>query len=90
MYPLVLLFGVSVYLDTDVREYVVPMASIGAGIAGYHYIIQRISQFHAAGCSVLSVSCETEYTFHFGFINVPMMAFTVFTVVLLLAWYSRS
>lgn len=86
MYPLVLLFGISLILDTDVVEYVVPMATIGGGIAGYHYIIQRIEQFQSAGCSVTSVSCDTEYTYYLGIVTIPFMAFTAFLGILLINW----
>jgi disulfide bond formation protein DsbB len=86
MYPLVILFGVSLLLDTDVVEYAVPMATIGGGIAGYHYIIQRMEQFQSAGCSVTSVSCDTEYTFYMGIVTIPLMAFTAFLGILLLNW----
>ena len=86
MYPLVLLFGISWLLDTDVVEYAVPMATIGGGLAGYHYIIQRIEQFQSAGCSVTSVSCDTEYTFYMGLVTIPLMAFTAFLGILLINW----
>jgi disulfide bond formation protein DsbB len=86
MYPLVILFGVSWLLDTDVVEYAVPMATIGGGIAGYHYIIQRMEQFQSAGCSITSVSCDTEYTFYMGIVTIPFMAFTAFLGILLLNW----
>ncbi|MFB6099679.1 MAG: disulfide bond formation protein B [Candidatus Nanohalobium sp.] len=86
MYPLVLLFGVSWLLDTDVAEYAVPMATIGGGIAAYHYMIQRIEQFHSAGCSIMQVSCDTEYTFYMGIVTIPFMAFTAFLGILLLNW----
>jgi len=91
MYPLVVLFGISWLLDTDLVEYAVPLTTIGGGIAGYHYIIQRIEQFQSAGCSITSVSCETEYTFYLGIVTIPLMAFTAFLGVLLLNWkYGES
>lgn len=91
MYPLTLLFGVSILLDTDIVEYAVPMATIGGGIAGYHYIIQRIEQFSSAGCSITSVSCETEYTYYLGIVTIPFMAFTAFLGILLINWkYGES
>jgi disulfide bond formation protein DsbB len=86
MYPLVLLFGISWLLDTDVVEYAVPMATIGGGIAGYHYIIQRMEQFQSAGCSITSVSCDTEYTYYLGIVTIPLMAFTAFLGILLIDW----
>jgi len=86
MYPLVLLFGISWLLDTDIVEYVVPLTTIGGGIAGYHYIIQRIEQFQSAGCSVTSVSCDTEYTYYLGIVTIPLMAFTSFLGIMLINW----
>lgn len=87
MYPLVVLLGVSILFDSrDLKDYLVPMALTGIPIAAYHYITQRAEQFHSAGCSIMQVSCETEYTFYFGYITVPMMALTAFIVVLVLIW----
>ncbi len=86
MYPLVLLLGVSWYLNTDIVEYAVPFTTIGGGIAGYHYAIQRFSQFQSAGCSITSVSCDTQYTFYMGLVTIPLMAFTAFLGILLLNW----
>jgi hypothetical protein len=35
---------------------------------------------------VFAVSCSTEYTFHFGYINISMLALTVQLAILVLAW----
>ncbi|MFB6216845.1 MAG: disulfide bond formation protein B, partial [Candidatus Aenigmatarchaeota archaeon] len=74
MYPLVVIMAVAILFEKkEVRDYVIPLSVIGASISVYHYTIQRITQFHSAGCSVLSVSCETQYTFYFGYVTIPMM-----------------
>lgn len=87
MYPLVVLIGVSLLFDSrDVKDYVVPMTLIGIPIATYHFLTQRVEQFHSAGCSITQVSCSTEYTFHFGYITIPTMALTAFLVILVLMW----
>ncbi|MFB6147410.1 MAG: disulfide bond formation protein B [Candidatus Nanohaloarchaea archaeon] len=91
VYPMVVLLGTALALDRDdVADYVLPLAILGIPVSIYHYIVQRISQFHAAGCSVLSVSCSTEYTFYFGYINVPMMALTAMLAILVLMWKFSS
>ncbi len=92
IYPLVALFGTALFLDRqDVREYAIPLLLIGIPISAYHYAIQRIDQFTSAGCSVFAVSCSTEYTFHFGYINISMLALTVQLAILVLAWrFGRS
>lgn len=87
MYPLVILLGVSLLFNSrDIKDYVIPMTLVGIPIAAYHFITQRVEQFHAAGCSITQVSCATEYTFHFGYITIPTMALTAFLVILVLMW----
>jgi len=87
IYPLVVLLGTALVLKKDdIADYVMPLAMIGIPISVYHYMVQRIDQFHSAGCSVLSVSCETTHTFYFGYISIPMMALTALVAVLVLMW----
>jgi len=87
MYPIAVLAGTALLLDLrDLAEYVLPLSILGATTAVYHYGIQRIEQFHSAGCSVTAVSCSTEYTFHFGYITVPMMALSAFVAITVLAY----
>ncbi len=91
IYPMVVLLGVAIVLrKDDVSDYVMPLAMIGIPIAAYHYMIQRLDQFQDAGCSVLSVSCETTYTFYFGYISIPMMALTAMIAILVLVWRFSS
>ncbi len=87
MYPLVLILGAGLILeDRNVRDYVIPLAVAGIPIAFYHSLMQRFEQFHSAGCSITAVSCSTEYTFHYGYITIPVMSLTAFTAILLLVW----
>lgn len=87
MYPLVLIFGVALILKkTDVEDYALPIALMGSGLSFYHYLVQRVEQFQSAGCSVTQISCETQYTYYFDYITIPMMAFTVFLTVAVLNW----
>lgn len=87
MYPVAVLSGTALFLDkSDLRDYVLPLALIGAPIAFYHGMIQRFDQFSSAGCSITAVSCSTEYTFHYGYITIPVMAFTAFIAIILVLW----
>jgi len=87
MYPLVIIILVAiVFDDKNIKDYVMPLSITGLAIALYHYAIQRVSQFQSAGCSITSVSCNTEYTFHFGYITIPMMAATAFLAIIILMW----
>lgn len=88
MYPLVVILGVGLlFNDENARDYALPLAMIGLPISLYHALLQRYDQFESAGCSVTSVSCEAvDLSFHFGYITVPVMAFTAFLGILILMW----
>lgn len=70
----------------DMRDYLIPLLLVGIPIATYHTIYRRFEQFGSAGCSITQVSCATEHTFHFGYINTPVMSLTAMLVMLFLLW----
>jgi disulfide bond formation protein DsbB len=87
MYPIAVISGSALFLEkSDLRDYVMPLALIGAPTAFYHGMIQRFEQFTSAGCSVTAISCSTEYTFHYGYITIPVMALTAFLVIIFVLW----
>lgn len=91
MYPLVLILGIGIlFKDDNVTDYALPLTMIGLPIAFYHSLVQRYAQFQSSGCSVFSVSCSTEYTFYFGYVTIPVMAFTAFLGILILLWRFRD
>jgi len=87
MYPLVILFAVSLVFDReDVADYVLPTSLIGFGIAVYHYLIQFLPELQSSGCSITSVSCEATYTFYFGHISIPTMAAAAFLAITVVSY----
>jgi disulfide bond formation protein DsbB len=87
MYPIAVISGSALFLgNSDLKDYAMPLALIGAPMALYHGVIQRFEQFTSAGCSVTAVSCSTEYTFHYGYITIPVMALTAFLVIIFVLW----
>ena len=85
MYPLVLLTPIALYFrDKYIVRYVVPMSVIGGGIAIAHYI-QQLTQVAMCGGTT---SCAVKYTFHYGYITIPVMALTSFalTIVFISNW----
>lgn len=87
MYPIAVISGSALFLDkSDLKDYAMPLALIGAPIGFYHSMIQRFEQFTSSGCSVTAVSCSTEYTFHYGYITIPVMALTAFLVIIFVLW----
>jgi len=87
MYPLVLIFGISLILDKEnVADYTLPLSLVGLTIAVYHYMIQFLPALQSTGCSITSVSCEATYTFYFGHISIPVMAAAAFGAIALVSY----
>ena len=89
MYPLIVLAAFSLHeYSRPIRRSILTLSGLGFLLSGYHYLSQL---FHAPGiCSLTSASCSTKIVFSFGFISIPLMAFTVFAIVLYVLWISRD
>lgn len=83
MYPMVLLLGVAWFKkDRSIIPYVFGMAVIGELIAIYHYTVQL--GLFPAPCTVsgYSVSCAQKFVLQFGYITIPLMAFSAFLLIM--------
>lgn len=94
MYPLVFIFGLSLFKRKDghAADYGLLLAIPGALIAGYHYLLQR-GIVTGAACDALgySVSCSKVFVMHYGYITIPMMAFSAFVLIIVtLLAYKKS
>ncbi|MDO8435978.1 MAG: disulfide bond formation protein B [bacterium] len=85
MYPESIIFGIALWRKRDASDYGIALSLIGIFISGYHYILQ-IGIIPATSCSVVgySVSCSKVFSMSFGYITIPMIAFTAFLLILLL------
>lgn len=86
MYPQVVLLGLALWKrDYRIAIYSIALSAIGAVIAAYHYLLQ-IGVAPSVPCSAVgySVSCSQRFVLQFGYITIPMMAFTAFILILLL------
>ena len=82
MYPQVLLFFVALWKsDKRVVRYSLTLSIIGAAIALYHYIVQRVN--YSINCGTDAASCTLKYTFAYGYITIPMMALTAFVLLII-------
>ena len=82
MYSLALVLTVAaVRQDRGIRVYAVPLAAIGAGIALYHWLLERFPDLDAGVCSV-TVPCEFVWFERFGFVTLPFMALTAFVSII--------
>ncbi len=95
MYPQVLLVLIAMYYKTkDVVQYLLPLTFIGMLISLRHYIEQIQAKLAPldplAPCDLTGISCAKTYTFHFGYITLPMMAFSAFALVMVILVIIRS
>ena len=85
MYPLVpVLFVGALRRDPAVRWYAGPIALVGAGIAGYHTLIEWRPQLDTGACELTGPSCTFVWFREFGFITLATMALVAFLTILIL------
>lgn len=84
MYPQVLLFGLALLKkDRKIYDYSIALCTIGILIASYHYMLQR-GVAPSLICSITSPdSCAQVPFLQFGYITIPMMSLTAFSMILL-------
>ena len=84
MYPLIIIIAVGILRkDKNLYQYVLPMSVLGWLIALYHILLQKGILPEAVAPCVIGASCKTAYTGYFGFITIPVMSFTAFTIITL-------
>lgn len=90
MYPIAVILGIAAYRrDASVRVYIAPIAVIGGAISVYHYLIQWFPRLETTACTT-AVPCTGVWFRVFGFISIPYMALSAFTLVLVLMWVARA
>lgn len=86
MYPQVLLLLIALWKkDRNIATYILALSVLGMLIAAHHYseqvalALQPVPDNSLVPCDASGVSCaKTEIRFTFGYITLPMMAFTAF------------
>jgi len=82
MYPLAILLGVAFYRnDKDISKYALPLSVIGMIISGYHTLLQKIPYLKQFEMCTTGVPCSKDYINWLGFITIPLLAFTAFTII---------
>lgn len=85
MYPLALILGIATFQnDFSVKKYVLPMSIIGWFISLFHYLDQKVPGFAAIKPCANGVPCSAEYINWAGFITIPFLALTAFTLIAIL------
>lgn len=82
MYPLVAVLAVGIVLgERRLRLYVLPLSLLGLAVAAYHNLLYfRVIPEGLTQCA-LGVSCTSRFFSILGFIDIPQMSLTAFTVI---------
>lgn len=88
MYPQVVLLGIAFFKkDGGIIKYSFSLSVIGALLAGYHYLMQL--GIVSSSCPVVgySVSCSKIFIMQFGYVTIPLMSLTAFSLVIMFWLY---
>jgi len=86
MYPQLIILGLAVWKKTkDAAIYCLTLSSIGAVVAGYHFYGQSFNPNALPACDIIAgaTSCAVKYFAEFGFVTLPLMAFTTFVLIMI-------
>lgn len=89
LYPQVVLFAIAQYKkDFKVFMYTLPLSLLGGIVALYHAFTQ-LGGFSITPCTAAGGACSKVFVSEFGYITIPMMAFTAFLVLIVLVVIRR-
>ncbi|AGT30928.1 dihydroneopterin aldolase [Geobacillus genomosp. 3] len=85
MYPQVIILGIAIARkDFTAARYSLALSIIGGTISLYHYSLQKIPFFQYYAISCGRVPCTGQYINWLGFITIPFLALTAFTIIIFL------
>lgn len=89
MYPLTVVLGIGLLRkDENLPLLVLPLSSLGLLVGLYHYLLEKTNIFPAHACTG-GVSCTAMWINWFGFVTIPFLSLTAFTIITLMcivAW----
>ncbi|MEK3882927.1 disulfide oxidoreductase [Paenibacillus sp. PL2-23] len=91
MYPLSIILGIAAFYDEHaIRKYVLPLSVLGMLVSAFHYMEQKVPGFASIKLCSQGVPCSGMYINWLGFITIPFLAFTGFTLITLLLLVFRK
>lgn len=92
MYPLVIIFGVGILLrDKFVTYYAWPLVISGWLIAVFHNLLYYNLLPESAAPCIAGISCTTKFFAWFGFITIPFLSLSAFSLIAIcMLIYSRK
>lgn len=83
MYPLAIILFVGMFpFQRSVARYALPFAVVGWGIALYHTLLYYHLLPGSEALCEARFSCTSAYLEWFGFITIPLMSLTTFSILL--------
>jgi disulfide bond formation protein DsbB len=90
MYPLVPILGYAAWKEEGrIRPFAAALALIGAVIATYHVLLERNPQWESSVCDPKN-PCTLIWVERLGYLTIPTMALSGFTLILTLLAISRA
>jgi len=91
MYPLMVIFLVQLlYPDEKLFKYTFPVAAVGFFFAIYHNLLMwKIIPESSVPC-VQGIPCSTEYFNMLGFINIPFLSLSAYTIIILVLLFGKQ
>lgn len=88
MYPQVIILGIAAMKnDLSIKKYIMPLSLIGALIATYHYLLQMSPL--PLPCTDEIANCALKQIAQYGYITIPLMAWTAFLLIFFLMLLSK-
>lgn len=81
MYPQVVVAGVAIFTNERVEKYLLPLSVMGILISSYHIAMQLFPNL--LECSEEVAKCSAIQFAEFGYVTIPIMAFTAFLLIIL-------
>jgi disulfide bond formation protein DsbB len=90
LYPQVILLGLAAWKrDSYMTDYSIVLSICGAGVALYQHALQMMPG-SGLPCPATGVSCAQRILFEFGYITYPLMAFSLFTFLIVIMLFVRA
>ncbi len=90
MYPLVPVLGVAALTRFHrTRPVAAAVALVGAGISGYHILVERYPTLESTSCDPAN-PCSIVWVREFGYLTIPTMALSAFGLILALLFVAQE
>ncbi len=84
MYPLVFILGIASFRhDHRISIYTLPLSVMGAALALFHYLEQKVPGFGFPELCKVGVPCSASYINWAGFITIPMLSLIAFVLIVI-------